>query len=45
MKLSRPDLDYQLRSREALIHVEEALRKNDIAVNIKFVMRNIQNSS
>lgn len=33
LKLTRPELDYKMRSREALIHVEEALRKNDLAVS------------
>lgn len=29
--LRRPDLDYQVRVREALVHVEDALRKKEIA--------------
>lgn len=32
LSLRRQELDYQMRAREALIHVEEALRKNELQV-------------
>lgn len=32
MSLRRQDLDYQMRAREALVHVEDALRKKDLQV-------------
>lgn len=31
--LRRQDLDYQMRAREALIHVEDVLRKKDLQVS------------
>lgn len=32
MSLRSPDLDYQMRSRDALIHVEDSIRKKDVQV-------------
>lgn len=36
ISLRRPDLDYQIRAREALLHVEDALRKKEQPVRWKY---------
>lgn len=36
LNLRRQDLDYQMKAREALIHVEDSLRKKDQNVSLFF---------